>query len=118
MTPEARQRRRIRTPVLAITTMAWAAMLAVHAIPSGHGMDGMDGMVGMDGMPGMDSAASRPSNATNPWDLGSPRELLTGWPLMLTAMMAPLLIPAIRHVYLRSLPRRRWRAVTLLTAAY
>jgi hypothetical protein len=78
MTPEARQRRRIRTPVLAITSMAWAVMLAVHAIPSGHGMagmagmagmDGMDGMAGMAGMPGMDSAASRPSNATNPWDL-------------------------------------------------
>jgi predicted metal-binding membrane protein len=117
MTPEARQRRRIRTPVLAITAMAWAATLAVHALPSGSG----DGMAGMPGMAGMDSTAAwRSSNATgrNAADLGSPLALLTGWPLMLIAMMAPLLIRALRHVYARSLPRRRWRAVTLLTAAY
>jgi predicted metal-binding membrane protein len=37
---------------------------------------------------------------------------------MLTAMMAPLLIPALRHACARSLPRRRPRALTLVTVAY
>ena len=37
---------------------------------------------------------------------------------MLVAMMAPLLIPALRHVSDRSLPHRRRRAVTLLVAGY
>jgi predicted metal-binding membrane protein len=47
-----------------------------------------------------------------------PMDTAAGWPLMLTAMMAPLLIPALRHVYTRSLPRRRSRAITLLIAGY
>ncbi|GAB3785243.1 copper chaperone [Nocardioides ungokensis] len=38
-----------------------------------------------------------------------------GWVLMVTAMMAPLLIPAVRHVYARSLRRRRRRAIGLVT---
>jgi predicted metal-binding membrane protein len=50
--------------------------------------------------------------------LVSPLGFVTEWPLMLTAMMAPLLIPALRHVHARSLPRRRRRALTLWTAAY
>jgi predicted metal-binding membrane protein len=44
--------------------------------------------------------------------------LLIGWALMLTAMMAPLLIPALRHVHARSLRSRRWRAVSLVTVAH
>jgi predicted metal-binding membrane protein len=47
-----------------------------------------------------------------------PMDTAAGWPLMLTAMMAPLLIPALRHVYARSLPRRRGRAMTLLIVVY
>jgi predicted metal-binding membrane protein len=37
---------------------------------------------------------------------------------MLTAMMAPLAIPALRHVHARSLRSRRWRAVSLVTLAH
>ena len=44
--------------------------------------------------------------------------LLIGWALMLTAMMAPLLIPALRHVHARSLRSRRWRAMGLVTVAH
>jgi predicted metal-binding membrane protein len=113
MTPEARQRRRIRTPVLAITAIAWAAILAVHPLASGPGHD-MESM-----------AMASHSQATQAMDrhpvdvpLMSPLAFVTEWPLMLTAMMAPLLIPALRHVYARSLTRRRRRALTLLTAAY
>jgi predicted metal-binding membrane protein len=43
---------------------------------------------------------------------------LLGLALMLTAMMAPLLIPALRHVHARSLRSRRWRAVSLVTVAH
>ena len=122
MTPEARQRRRIRTPVLVVTAMAWAATLAIAAPRPGsgqHSMHGMDGMPGMAGMPAIDPGAGPPASTS--WhrvQLGSPWSLLTGWPLMLTAMMAPLLIPALRHVYARSLPSSRRRSLTLLTAAY
>ena len=89
MTAEALARRRIRTPVLAVTAVAWAATLVVHTRPS-HGMGGGHLM---------------------------PAGPAAGWPLMLVAMMAPLLIPALRHAYAQSLPRRRWRAMTLLVAA-
>jgi len=44
--------------------------------------------------------------------------LLIGWALMLTALMAPLLIPALRHVHARSLRSRRWRVVSLVTVAH
>src|SRR4029453_6439348 len=44
--------------------------------------------------------------------------LLIGWALMLTALVAPRLIPALRHVRARSLRRRRWRAVSLVTVAH
>jgi len=107
--------------VLAITAVAWAATLALAAIPSGsgHGMAGMSGMAGMPDMAGMDPATTPPASAGwHPAELGSPLALLTGWPLMLIAMMAPLLIPALRHVCARSLPARRRRSLTLLAAAY
>jgi predicted metal-binding membrane protein len=49
---------------------------------------------------------------------GNVAELLIGWALMLTAMMTPLLIPALRHVRARSLRSRRWRAVSLVMVAH
>ena len=113
MTPEARGRRQIRTPVLAITAIAWAATLAVHALGSGSGHD----MADLTLAPHSQAAhvmERHPLDAS----AGSPLAFPAGWPLMLTAMMAPLLIPALRHVYARSLPRRRWRALTLLIAVY
>lgn len=119
MTPEARQRRRIRTPVLAITAIGWLAVLAVHAIPpsaSGHDMPGMP--MGHD-MAGMVMPSGSTMDRHSPTGFpGSALGWLTGWPLMLVAMMSPLLIPALRHVYARSLPSRRWRALALLSAVY
>lgn len=40
------------------------------------------------------------------------------WFLMLLAMMAPLQAPALRHLWGRSLPRRRPRAIVLFTVGY
>lgn len=110
--------------MLAVTAIAWAAVFAIHAIPStaarhvmpgmpmGHDMAGMVMPPGMAMPPGMSMdrhAAAFP---------GSALALLAFWPLMLVAMMTPLLLPALRHVYTRSLPTRRWRAMTLLAAVY
>lgn len=117
MTPEASRRRRIRTPVLAVTALAWlvTVVLQVRATGPGHGSSGMAGMPGMADMPGM---APSPTDQHDGLLPGSTLAFLAGWPLMLTAMMAPLLIPALRHSYARSLPRRRWRAVALFVAGY
>jgi predicted metal-binding membrane protein len=118
MTPEARERRRIRTPVLAVTAVAWAVTLLADPLTSaseggqGPAPSGLEPTMAHAGhahhaVVGAGASASTQSVA---W-------LLIGWTLMLTAMMAPLLIPALRHVHARSLRSRRWRAVSLVTAA-
>ena len=43
---------------------------------------------------------------------------LPGWLMMVTAMMVPLTLPALRHLGLNSVRRRRQRAMALFTAAY
>jgi predicted metal-binding membrane protein len=114
VTPEARRRRQIRTPVLVVTALAWAVTVLMPAVASSAGND-PNGMAGMPGMaPGSPAAGTaQPADA-----FSSLRAFLAGWPLMLTAMMAPLLIPALRHAYARSLSRRRWRTLTLLVLGY
>lgn len=128
-TPEARHRRRLRTPVLVVTALAWAATLAVHLLPatSGHHLHGArqlhtmqhtNDMPGMPGMSGMLPGAGTGSPSNGSLSTGSLQMFLLGWPFMLTAMMAPLLVPVLRHVHARSLPSRRRRTLTLLVAAY
>src|SRR4051812_3786105 len=48
---------------------------------------------------------------------GSAAGFVIGWSLMLTAVMAPLMIPALRPVHTRSLRSRRRRAIGLVTIA-
>ena len=43
---------------------------------------------------------------------------LPGWLMMVTAMMVPLTLPAVRHLALNSVRGRRRRAMALFTAAY
>lgn len=43
---------------------------------------------------------------------------LSTWALMTVAMTMPGCLPAVRHVALNSLHRRRWRATTLLLSSY
>lgn len=116
MTPEARQRRRIRTPVLAVAVVAWAGMLAVHPLHAGshdstHAAVGSGMTMSMQGEHTMGHLSVHTSHTPL-------LAFLVAWALMLVAMMAPLLISALRHVSARTLPRRRWRAMTLLVAAY
>src|SRR5918995_6821583 len=85
------------------TTLAREAESVGHA---GHGGAGLSS-TGLD-VP----EAGHWWSFTPPWGSG------TGWGLMLAAMMAPLLIPALRHAFARSLPWRRGRAVALVAVAY
>jgi predicted metal-binding membrane protein len=132
MTPEARERRRIRTPVLAVTALAWAVTLLADplrsASRSGAGSAPESG-AGQGPAPAvLDASLAHAGHAHHAVvDPGLPAShasteniagLLIGWALMLTAMMAPLLIPALRHVRARSLRSRRWRAASLVTVAH
>jgi predicted metal-binding membrane protein len=112
-------------PVLAVTTVAWAVTLLADPLRSAS-------RSGAGSAPGS-GAGQGPAPAALCYDhhavadAGLPAShastenvagLLIGWALMLTAMMAPLLIPALRHVRARSLRSRRLRAVSLVTVAH
>jgi predicted metal-binding membrane protein len=46
------------------------------------------------------------------------RQMAVSWLLMLVAMMTPILAVPLYHLWVRSLRRRRWRAVAVFLAAY
>ena len=130
MTPEARERRRIRTPVLAVTAVAWAVTLLADPLRSASG-SAAGSAPGSGAGQGPAPAALHAGHAHHAVvDAGLPAShashastenvagILIGWALMLTAMMAPLVIPALRHVHARSLRSRRWRLVSLVTVAH
>lgn len=132
MTPEAHERRRIRMPVLAVTTVAWAVTLLADPLRSAYGSGaGFAPGSGAGRGPALAALVARMAHVCGTYhavvDPGLPAShawtenaagFLIGWALMLTAMMAPLLIPALRHVRARSLRSRRWRAVSLVTVAH
>ena len=132
MTPEAHERRRIRMPVLAVTTVAWAVTLLADPLRSAYGSGaGFAPGSGAGRGPALAALVARVAHVCGAYhavlDAGLPAShawtenaagLLIGWALMLTAMMAPLLIPALRHVRARSLRSRRWRAMSLVTVAH
>jgi predicted metal-binding membrane protein len=101
MIADARERARVRTPMLLITAAAWALLLIGpgsslmlthhHAAPAEHSAHAAH----VGAMP-----------------------LAASWMLMLVAMMTPALIPPILHLRLRSFTQRRARTVTLFVAAY
>jgi predicted metal-binding membrane protein len=111
MTPEARERRRIRTPVVAVAALAWA-MIVLADPPWSAARESAPAHAGAGHHAAMGSGMSGPHGSTD-----STTALVVGWALMLTAMMSPLLIPTLRHVYARSLRRRRVRAMSLVTLA-
>ena len=84
----AREVARVRYPVLAISIVAWAVLLA------------------------------GPCGVNNYCPSMSPRVIAALWALMLVAMMAPLTIPALHHVRFTSLARRRGRAIAMFVAGY
>lgn len=106
MTPAARERAQVRSPILLLCTAAWFVLgvepgsMALHAHHGGA-------------MPGMGAASVQMMLAHNP--LGS---LGLGWALMLVAMMAPLLIGPIQHIRDRSFASRRALSISLFVAGY
>jgi predicted metal-binding membrane protein len=108
MTPAARERARVRVPLLSISAGAWL-LLALD--PSSMAMPAYCSAASLGAMPAFSSIATL--TALNP-----PTSLAAGWALMLSAMMVPTLIAPVRHLRDRSFARRRLRAVVLFAAAY
>lgn len=107
MTPAARERWRVRLPVLLVTAGAWTLTLA--------------GSIGKPFATAccplvIPASSSSPLRASVTWQWVG---LLAGqWLLMLVAMMGPMLAMPIRHVLDRSFHRRRRRAVLLFVGGY
>jgi predicted metal-binding membrane protein len=108
---------------------------ALRGLSAMRGMDGtgdmpdlshvatVHGMAGMAGMAGMGTRRTRMDTGM----AGSHHSMLLGmgfapgiemWALMVLAMMLPSALPAIRHVAVNSLRRRRTRAMATFTAVY
>lgn len=112
--PEARVRRRVRSPALALTAFAWsilAIMLTADASPAADGATRGMAMGPPLHAPAMSAMSMHLSAASLPGLLGM-------WVAMLVAMMSPVLIGPLRHLGSHSLPGHRIAAGTLFVAAY
>ncbi len=99
MTPAARERQRVRVPLIVASAVAWVALVAqATAAPTMQDMSG--------------------SSMTDMASGTDPRPVVVGGALMVVAMMVPLLGPPIRHVLAASLARRRARSVAEFLVGY
>jgi predicted metal-binding membrane protein len=105
MTPAARERSQVRTPLLFISAAAWILLVAE---PGGTALSAHCSPV----IPAA-TASLGLVLAVNP-----PASLAAGWALMLAAMMAPVVVAPVRHVRDQSFARRRARAIALFVAGY
>ena len=108
MTLASRQRAQVRTPVLFLSAAAWILLMAA---PGSLGLSGHCTVTGLGAMLSLKSL--RHLMALNP-----PGSVAVGWTLMLIAMMAPVVIPPVRHIRDRSFARRRVRAIILFVGGY
>jgi predicted metal-binding membrane protein len=99
MTPAARERQRVRVPLLVASAVAWVALVA-QATTAPSMQDMADPSMGP---------------APGAVDLGPS---VLGGALMVVAMMVPLLGPPIGHVLASSLARRRARSVAEFLLGY
>jgi predicted metal-binding membrane protein len=106
MTYGARELAWVRNPVVLIIAVTWILLLVEPG-----------GIVAHCPVPGAGPMPLRASVqmllAMNP-----PASLAASWLLMLAAMMAPVLIPPIRYIRLRSFTHRRARSIVLFVAGY
>ena len=106
----ARQVARVRYAVLAISALAWGALLTGAGMP-------VAGMHDHCLATGSGAAATGESLAmllaVNPLSA-----LAAGWALMVAAMMSPLVISEIHHIRFTSFARRRARSIALFVAGY
>src|SRR5438876_10453194 len=95
-----RELARVRNAVLCISTIAWILLLTwprslTHCRVSDSG------------------AIPWPASLQMLLSMNPPGSLAAGWALMLVAMMAPVMISPIRHVWLQSFKHRRDGSVGL-----
>jgi predicted metal-binding membrane protein len=109
MTPAARERLQVRSPILVITAIAWA-LLCVEA----------SGSVALVSHCSADifSATTLPQLLDSVAAMKSADSFAFGWTTMFVAMMAPLLIGPVRHVRDSSFAARRMRATMLFVGGY
>ncbi len=108
MTPAARERAQVRTPVLLLTASAWLLLVlgSDHTALMTHCPAGMLGKMPWRAVFEHVQAQSEPG------------PLALGWAVMLAAMMGPMLIAPVRHVRDSSFARRRARASALFVLGY
>lgn len=94
MTAAARERARVRTPVLVASAIAWLLLIVNPGAAASH------------------------DHHLHHMRHNTPVDGAAAWLVMLIAMMLPLLAPSIRHVRDRSFARRRNRATCLVVASY
>ena len=105
---DPREVARVRNPVLLIAAAAWALLIAE---PRGitvfaHCMAVETG------------APSLPASINRLMAMNPPASVVSGWMLMLAAMMLPVLTQPIYHIYLRSFAHRRLRSIAFFLAGY
>ncbi|MGH4009062.1 MAG: DUF2182 domain-containing protein [Pseudonocardiaceae bacterium] len=85
-------------PIVVIVALAWVALAVTHTSSSHQG-----------------AHAAHGSNTSALAVIGA---AIGGWTLMSVAMMVPVTLPAVRHVGLNSIRRRRWWAMAVYVASY
>lgn len=107
-------------PFAVVVALAWVALLAGvgwHGDEAGHGGPGISAVEPA----APQHAHARPGVAPADGPSQEPGGLLPalpGWTLMSVAMMAPVTLPAVRHVGLNSIRRRRQWAMCLYLTVY
>jgi len=119
ISPEAAQRRRVRTPVLAVTAFAWVATLLtpVASVVHSNAMDS-GRHSSLDMAMGAPPHTAAMTHVSTDIAVGSLPGFLAMWLLMLAAMMSPVLIGPLRHLATRSLRGRRLVAQASFVAGY
>lgn len=110
MTSDSRDFGYIRISVLSLSAVSWGLLLAGPS--SGHMMPHC--------APDFTATAYGSAPLSLLRALGRSASLAAGWAwvLMLVAMMSPLLVPPMRHVYISSFAHRRARSIALFVAGY
>lgn len=106
MTPAAHERRRSRIPLVAISLLAWSAVIA----------DDRQAVILQFCRP-----TSWPTLSLDRLSFAVAAYLpllIGGWLLMVAAMMTPMLGGPVSHVRARSLPHRRFRATAFFITGY
>jgi predicted metal-binding membrane protein len=94
-------------PLLAVSAAGWLVMAILD--PSAVAPDLCSSSV---------AAATFYDSAVATLSIRPPMAILASWIVMLLATMPPLLAQPMRHLWVRSLTRRRWRSIAIFVAGY